>query len=332
MYFLSPGMTALANRWWGLPPLFGIYLAFAACLLGWGCLAERRWGGGWAGIFLYASVFATGFAFVLGHLGLLQHRIFFFAYLAAGGWLLSREPLAVKIRLPGAWVTALFAFVFGLRFLAAFLPEKHGDPLLYHLVGPALWRMHGAVHIDPDLPNALLSATWEYLYLWPQVIWNQAASARELIVAQIFCQWLHLTFGWLGLALVVAEAAKRVQVEARWRFLFPLAALFVASLQWTAGVAKNDAGVAFWCLGSWLLFERASASKRRGLLIWSGLLAGLAVTAKISAILFLAPTIGVAWLMSLFRGQPGRAAVRNLLYFSAAFLLALIPIYLRNWL
>jgi hypothetical protein len=322
--FPSP-VAALANGWWGLPPLFALFLCFAAALLGWGSLVERWLGGGWAGAFLYSSALGVAFMLGAGALGVLPLRPLFFLVLLPGGWLLARRPGEAGV---SRWVWAVFLFAAGVRALSAFLPQAHGDPLLYHLTGPRLWQLAGASRLAPDMPNAILAATWEYLYLWPQVFWADVTNVNHLLAAQIFCQWTHLLWGWLGAALVI-ERLTRGDDSGPWRFLFPLAALFLASVQWTAGLAKNDAGVAFWCLGSWWLLERACAERKLRLFAAAGVLAGFAVTGKISAVLFLAPALLVS--LGLFLGRARAKAVAGAGAFSGAFLAGLLPVYLRNW-
>ena len=328
--FLFPSWSAAnVNSWLGFPALFFFFLSFAAALLGWGSLLARPLGGGLAEIFLGASVVGVVFTLVPGFAGWLHFRALFFAILFVGLWFLPIERWLAPPAL-SRWVIALFAFVLGLRTLAAFLPQGHGDPLLYHLAGPALWAEAGRVHLNSDLPNVMLSASWEYLYLWPQIFFRPAGLNGQ-IAAQIFSQWIHLFWGWLGLAVLVARIARRFTLSEGRKFLFPFAGIFVASLQWTAGVAKNDSGVAFWSLGAWLLLSAAleSGAASAATLVGAGLLAGLAITGKISAVIFLAPFLSVAVLWHLWRAP--MTVLRKAIICGVTLLLTLLPIYVRNW-
>ena len=74
------------DSWWGIFPLTAFFLSFAAGIFGWGLIAEQRWGGGRAAVWLYSSVAAVGCAMALGHAGLLGagHRWLFLALLHLG--------------------------------------------------------------------------------------------------------------------------------------------------------------------------------------------------------------------------------------------------------
>jgi hypothetical protein len=336
---------SLAAWWWGIPatwvdswlgflPLTVFFASFLAGILGWGLWLEKRWGGEGAGAWLFSSVFACGFAFALGHLGLLggAHRwLFLLAFhlgILLAPWRRARQLL---LPLGNRWLVGVFAFVFGLRFLTAYLPQGHGDPLLYHLMGPRLWNQLGSVGLHPDLPIPLLAASWEYFYLWPQALFTaEPASVHQLVQAQVFSQWIHLAWGLFG-SLVVANAliGRKAWLSPVGRAALLLALAFVPSIQWTAALAKNDCAVAFWSLGAWLFLRKAreSGGKRDWLL--GGLFAGLAVSAKISAILFLIPLAAV-FLFGLLR-RHRRALLPALGLAFAGAVLGAAPVYLRNW-
>lgn len=331
LLFAFPSATAhLVGSWWGLPPLFFLFAAFVAALLGWGAWPSEALGLGFAGTMLISSALAAAFAYFAGVARVLEWRWLFFLWLFVGAVAL---PVAWKPRWPergGRWVAALFCFVAFVRFLSSFLPAAHGDPLLYHLAGPRLWLLAGGARLVPDLPNAILASTWEYIYLWPQIFWPETANTEQLVAAQVFSQWIHLLWGWLGAAVIVERLTRKTLAGSRWYFLFPLAALFPASLQWTAGVAKNDAGIAFWSLGAWWLAIEARRSRRTALWLLSGLFAGLAVSGKISAVLFLAPALFVALGEEALANR--RVPAREALLLGLAVLAGMLPVYLRNWL
>jgi hypothetical protein len=190
------------------------------------------------------------------------------------------------------------------------------------------------VHLSPDLPIPLLAATWEYFYLWPQVLFtSEPASVHQLVVAQIFSQWIHLIWGLYGSIAVLNQLIgqkKWFSGEVERAALF-LALMFVPSIQWTAALAKNDCAMAFWSLGSWLFLREALATGRSRWWFIGGLFAGLAVSAKISAILFLIPLAAVVIGQYVLNRKPLSALFPALLLAIGGSLLGAGPIYLRNW-
>ncbi len=323
------------NSWWGFAPLALYFASFSLGILGWGVIGKKLFHSEAASIWLFSSFAAVVMGMLAGHLGLLgaTHRWIFMALLIIGIYSAEfRELKPAFLYFKNPWLSALLFFVFALRMFTAYLPQAHGDPLLYHLMGPRLWNQAGAVHLNHDLPIPLLAATWEYFFLWPQVLFtSEPASVAQLALAQVFSQWIHLLWGLYGSVVVLdallAKKGKRFDELTRSLFIFAL--IFVGSLHWTAALAKNDCAVAFWCLGSWLFLQDGFAGKRKTYLFWGGIFAGFAVSAKISAILFFIPlalVLGFDW----FR----KNKARMLQGFSLATLgavLGVAPVYLRNW-
>lgn len=324
--------TSLADTWPGVFLLFALFLFFFAATLGYGSLLGGR------GAARAPLLTRLGDSFLLGSL-VLYVSSFALASLHAlslfPGWLwavpflpglaafvpLARALAGTRVR--GA--AALYIFIFLLRALSAAQPSQHGDPLLYHLLGPRLWVEGGGFLMHPNLPNALLASTWECIYVWPQLFWISRAPLYGLVEAQIFSQWLHLFLAWGGCALLVMRLF-RGTVRDAWLPLAGLAAIFVAGVQWTAPLAKNDVGIAFWVLGAVVLFTEAlhERSARKALL--SGAFAGLAVAGKITAVLSLGPLLGCLALV-LWRMNTLKAAA----LWATAFLLGTVPLYARNY-
>lgn len=333
MTFLNNSVSSLVNTWFGFPILFYFFLTFVIGLLGWGSLLERKLGGGWAGTFLYASGLGIVIPFLLGSVGLLGYSLRFLplAILAVGIYLFAQLRQSERLfQFQRSWCFGIIGFVFFLRALAAFLPQAHGDPLLYHLLGPRLWVLEGSAKVYPDLPNAILSSYWEYLYVWAQWFWMQEEGVQGMVASQIFSQWTHLFFGWFGIALFMERFSRRFFQEDLLRLLVILASLFVANIHWTAGLAKNDAGMAFFALGAWWLFQEGMKSQARAHFLASGIFAGIAVGGKINSLVFLGPFIGLSFLF--FSRENFRKAISGLSFFCAAFLVGLLPVLIRNWL
>ena len=347
---------SLANTWWGFPPLFALFLACGLAFVGWGRFLRARLlprrtdalGKISESLFL-ASLFFFGIAFLLSHLGLLNSagKIVLLACLAAGLVFFYRERAFVEIRdfaKAHRAFSCLLAFILLVRALAAYLPQGHGDPLLYHLLGPRLWVQHGSVYLEANLPNGLLASTWEYLYVWPQLLFYQGRNFAGLIEAQVFCQWLHLTLGWGGAAILLAALLRKCARSDRELQLAVLAALFVPCMQWTAGLAKNDSGIAFWALAALFFFQEAledlspHGAPTRLRFFLAGIAAGLALAGKMNALFTLAP--GILVLTGMFlreRSTHGKKIAWSPLLYGLAIALAgalagALPVYLRNFL
>jgi hypothetical protein len=337
----SAAEFSLADSWGGITLLFLLFTYFFAGALGYGYglrrilfprapLLSRC-----CESFLLASLVLWAAAFLLAATHSLRLVPRWAAWLAFLPGVFLFLPLALEIsravlgkgrRLPAA----VFLLVFSVRSLAASLPSQHGDPLLYHLLGPRLWMEAGGFLMHPHLPNALLASSWECLYLWPQLLWFSLSPMHGLVEAQIFSQWLHLFLAWGGSALLVMRLF-RGTVRERWLPLSGFAALFVAGLQWTAPLAKNDAGIAFWCLGAIVYFIAALEDRgwRPGLL--SGLFSGLAVCGKITALVSLAPILGAL----LIASRPWKTRSffpKESASWLSGFAAGSLPVYFRNFL
>jgi len=327
------------NSWWGIFPLFFLFLSFISGLMGWGFLLQRKVGGGAASIYLLSSVAAVIFAMLMGHLAFLSssYRWLFHLFLVVGIFFLPKGFYrSLFFLFSNRWLNFLFFYIFGLRFLTAYIPQAHGDSLLYHLMAPRLWTLQGVVKLNQELPIALLASTWEYFYLWPQILFADVnASVGNLIQAQIFSQWIHLTWGLFGSILVLrALIEKKIKNFCELDLaLILLSILFVSSMQWTGALAKNDCGIAFWCVGAWFYFAEGISKQQKYFALLGGLLAGLATAGKINAILFLIPL--ALWIfLKLFSLKVENKKQYSTLFLALAllgFLLGALPIYLRNY-
>lgn len=331
--------SSLADSWWGIAFLFLLFCGFLAGSLGYGAWLRRRLFPGSTALahlsdsFLLASLLLWASASALSAAGLL-------ALLPGWAWLalflpglyLGRPVFLDLLRALGERrvFAAAAVVIFLVRGLTAAVPAQHGDPLLYHLLGPRLWREAGGFTMHPDLPNALLASSWEILYVWPQLFWASARPLFGLVEAQLFSQWLHLFLAWGGSALLVMRLFER-EVRSRWLPLVGLAALFVAGVQWTAALAKNDAGIAFWTLGAAVYFSDGFRKERFSSFLLSGIFAGLALSGKVTALLSLAPLLGAL----LLAAKPWRnfsLSMRGALLWAGGLLLGAAPVYARNYL
>jgi|GEM_PF-2678906 len=330
--------ASLADSWGGIAALFLLFLYFYLGSLGYGFLLRRAWRGS-AGLlestsdaFLFASgllwLLATALASfqLLGTFPAWTYWLFFLpGFIAAiplvralAGSALSRQ----------SFLFALFVFVFLLRGLTAALPARHGDPLLYHLLGPRLWMEAGGFTMNAQLPNALLASSWDILYLWPQMFFFSTKPLYGLVEAQLFSQWLHLFLAWAGGALLVMRLFRH-SVRPRLLPLAGLAALFVSGLHWTAPLAKNDVGIAFWALGAIVYFTESLRTRSRQPALLSGVFAGLAISGKVTALLTLGPLL-FGCLIAAGIWQKRRAIALTLSFWGLGLAVGALPIYLRN--
>lgn len=336
LWLLPSATAAWTSTWWAFPPFLGAFGLFAAAMLAIGARIERRLGGGWGGVFLYSSLLLCMFPMLLGQLGWLHARWLFGAVALMGTWLLPElrsERLRSGVRLDRGlrWLAVAATFVLFVRTLSAFLPSAHGDPLLYHLVGPKLWVEMGKAKLFPDLPIPLLSSTWEYLYVWPQEIWSKAEGMPRMIAAQVFSQWMHLLWGWVGCGVVLFALLR----ERERRFYHAAAAvgaaLLVASVQWPAALAKNDTGVAFWAFGAILCTRWALVQRRAEMWLLAGVFAGLAVIGKLNAGLFLAGGVFLLYPELLSRRWEWKRILLGVGLGACGAVLAMLPVLWRNY-
>jgi hypothetical protein len=331
--------TSLADTWAGIALIYGAFLYFLAGALGYGNWLRRRILGpasaleAWGDTILFASAFLMFTVFALASLRAFPYVPPLTWWLfPLGGFAGFREVDFIS-SLRRHWPLALLAaFLFFVRCLSAAIPQQHGDPLLYHLLAPRIWARAGGFVMDPLLPNLPLASSWESLYLWPQLLW-QGGSLDGLVEAQIFSQWIHLAFGLGGCAFLVPRLFKGVVREKDF-YLLALAGIFVAGVQWTASLAKNDAGVAFWALGCVVFLKEGWESRdrfsfRRFLL--SGIFAGLAVSGKINTVLSIAPLAAALLVMAFPFWHDIPRTLRWLAASAAGFVLGAGPVYARNF-
>ncbi|MGZ3693443.1 MAG: hypothetical protein ACXWQO_04580 [Bdellovibrionota bacterium] len=299
---ISPArVTFLVDSWAGFFPMLFLFGGLAFGVWGWGRFFALRLGYGlFSEAALFSSLVAVLAGFLWGHLGFLTEagRVTALAFLIVGVFL-NNQPISLP---RFSWISGLLGFLILFRFFNAFLPSAHGDPFIYHLLGPRLWVAGEAVKQNPDLPNALLASAWEYFYLWPQLLFARSGEIHSLVMAQIFSQWIHLFWGWLGIPLVADAIFFRAGGRTEARFLVFLSLLFVSSLQWTAGLAKNDCGIAFWALGAFYFWWNGLSAEKRFAwkdFLFAGVFGGLAVAGKLNAAIFLAPAFSLSFLFSL---------------------------------
>lgn len=323
--------NAWVDHWAGIFPLLLAFVGFSAGIWGWGRFLAQRWGfPSLAEAFLFSTLVGTLFPFALGHLAWLNSFGYWLAFVfLALGIFLTPPNISAPAR---SWFSILFGLVVAFRFFNAYLPNSHGDPFIYHLLAPQLWVAQGAVRLAPELPNALLASAWEYFYIWPQLFFGRASDTHGLVLAQLFCQWMHLLWGWIGIPVVLDQILFPAGANRQHRRVVFLSLLFISSLQWTAGLAKNDCGIALWSLGAFYFWNRALQENAKKYFLWAGVFAGLAVAGKLNAAIFLVPSLFVSLLFSLAREPRMVPKLTGAVLGGTVALLSAGVFFLRNYL
>lgn len=329
---LSPDDVFLWHR---LAGVFLVFAAFAAGLLSWGGVCARAlkldaseplWR-------LSLGTALGSFAMALfGHLGLVgfADRDLLAGVLLVGLLLdatLGRHPGGETRgwRLPASALDRLLAVgcavLVLLQCAKAAIPDGHPDPLYYGLLGPRLWAQAGRIFMPEGMPIVLRASAWDYLHLWGQVFLG-GPGGGGLVEAQIFGQLCHAALAYAGCGFAVYRLVGCYSADLRIRWLAVLAALAAAAMNWTAGLAKNDWGSAFWVLSAAALMAGSGVSPR--MLLLGGALLGLGVIAKPSALFTAIPVVAsVLWA----RGEPRRYRLALVM---AGLALGALPVAARN--
>lgn len=332
--------SSLADSWGGVLALFLLFCYVLAGALGYGARVSRALlprqpllhllGDS----FLFSSLLLWASATFLASVHGLAwfSRWFYWLIFLPGAWYIA--PLA-RASFAAAWKRRRSAFllcliVFSVRGLSAVQPGRNGDPLLYHILGPRLWAEAGGFIMHPQLPTALLAASWECIYLWPQLLWRSASPFYGLVEAQIFSQWFHLFLAWGGCGLLLMRIF-RGSVREAWLPLLAWAGLFVFGLQGIVALAKNDLGVVLWTLGSVAFLSEGLPGNVTKKIFLSGIFAGLAITGKITALVSLVPLLGIVFWQGRDRKKASRTPVAAGIWI-AGFVAGAFPIYMRNFL
>ncbi len=294
------------------------FAVFWLSLLGWGSLFSRKNSIGQSLVIGTAIAMAT--PQFLSFFGLLNQAYMPFGFVGLGLILVfvrGPRPSAPNIKnSPETWIPlGILGLLFICRFFEASLLQPHGDALYYNLLSAAKWHQLGRIEFIPELPLLYQSSWWDYLYLWPAMIFQSAPNVG-LMESQIFSQWIHLFVGLLGSVLLWDYILKTLKFETLSRHVSTLAIVACASLWWTAALAKND-----W--GSILLFLGALSFYLESRLVVAGLLFGMAIATKWTSLFIAAPFL--VWLIYKNLKSP-----KTLLLFCGSILLGLLPIAIRN--
>ncbi len=326
LVFLSTGKKIDDIHQWNDLLLTGVvFIWWLLGLIAWGQLLSKRETEFSISMGL-GAVFFISTTFTLAQLGLLLPQTkWFLAILISLGLMLRGSFLATYRRPP--WGVFLFiGMIILLRIAMAMRLLGHGDALYYHLEAPRFWLQEGQVALSPSHPITLLASTWEYLYLWPQLMLTQSPD-RGLALAQWFSQWIHVLIGFGGTVLAIFSFTKFVTARTELRLFCTALAIGAGPMIWTAPLAKNDWGATYWLSLSALVliysYSKKILNPKDAFLI--GLFSALSFVTKFTSVFALLPLL--LWILPLLALEK---RVKPALSLGIGALVILIPISVRN--
>jgi hypothetical protein len=205
------------------------------------------------------------------------------------------------------WLFAAIAAPLALALWACLVPPHQYDSLVYHLALPQEYLRAGRLYAPPGMVYAHFPQNGEMFF-------TLALSLGSDLLAQMYV--------WLAAALSVAwllTFGRRVTAAAPWAAL--LVATHTAVLL-MASTTYVEPLVMLWVTAALLMFEASGEGRDRGLLILSGVFAGLALGTK-----YYAGLLAVALVIRLaLRGR-----WNSIFVFSAAALALFAPWCVKNF-
>ena len=193
------------------------------------------------------------------------------------------------------------------------------DALSYHLQLPREWLIAGRLQGFEHNVYSFMPSSMEAAY------YHLASLMGDAVQAAYACQLLHA-----GITLTAAWLIARVALRLAGQLAAAVAFVITLGTPWTiitGSLAYNDMAVVLLFAGAMLAIASDDLAPAQRAII-SGMLAGAACGAKLSSIGFVAVPIAVFALLSL----PRRAMILSALVGAAAFILALAPWLVRNFL
>ena len=241
--------------------------------------------------------------------------------LVLGAWQLSRQPLPRLSRLaPGAVVPAIgVAAALAWALVMVVTDAPFYDQLHYHLAFPFHWLRHGTIFVLPRHQYSYVAGNMSLLYCFGLAgpgVWAAQAT--------------HLWMGGVAVGAVAAVARRMGGPRAAWWSAALLATTPVVVT--CAALAAADLGATAWGMAGVLalvLGVGAEEASRRRWVLLAGLLAGLAIGAKILAALTIAIPAGVVLLLVMQGGW--RPRLRMAILWGVAVMLATGGWLARNW-
>lgn len=170
-----------------------------------------------------------------------------------------------------------------LTFVSALTPPTAWDALVYHITGPRLFREAGRIVHNIDLPYLGFPQLGEMQFLFGMALGGDTTIAL-----------FHFGYGILALATTVALARRIFDESTAW-----FAAVLLLSVPTLLGLMTSpyvDATLLFYATASIYAFVRWQEKQEQGWLTIMGLLCGLSVGVKYTAVLIpIALALCVGW-------------------------------------
>jgi hypothetical protein len=332
----SPPPEAATTLWFALPT-FLIFILFGVAMISLGAKLRTR--------FLRLSVsgvenglvdltlgsvgfYLLAYDLTCAHCFSADHAIFLWAILScffAWGidsiwpirWFEFAKSKAAKIYL------AIPLLIILLRLLEGLELHAHGDAYITYLPAPRMWAVQGNFNQWIHFSQFFLSTSFESCFAWGTALMGLRGGAG-LDLTQYFSQWCVGGIALLGILLGTLALCKRLAekfpVSEIYFPMVAVAAMQIPVLRWTANLAKNDMGVAFWGLSAFY-FTLFLAPISPLLAFTAGLIAGSAVIGKLTLSLF---AIFLAVYVLIF--NPKKFA-----WFALGGVSGGLPVFLRNY-
>ena len=332
----APAPEQVTHLWFALPA-FLIFVLFALSILSMGAFLRTRisfpkLSGAENGLIdlTLGSVAFYGLAYALTCLGLFSSGNFLFLW-AVIAVFFGMGASAVG---PALWFDfakskmakfflAIPLFIIFLRLLEGLEIHLHGDAYITYLPAPRVWAEFGSFQKFLDFSQFFLSTSFESLFAWGTALMNLKGSAG-LDLSQYFAQWCVGGIALLGILLGTIALCKRIAekfpVSEIYFPIVAVSAMQVPTLRWTANLAKNDMGVAFWGLSAFY-FTVFLAGISPVLAFVAGAVTGAAVIGKLTLSLF-AICLAVYTLLT---------SPKRFVWFGIGGIAGGLPVFLRNY-
>ncbi len=285
-------------------------------------------------------VFSTGLGFgilsysvfLLGALQLLYPVALYiliglFAILSLAGWLGLRCPLEIerkttsKTRLSfyDRCIGAILIACLFLGFLLVLTPGIGKDALIYHLAVPKLFLKHHGIYFIPGNIFAHYPLNSEMLY-----------AAGLALRGDVLAKGIHFVMA-LAILLGMWQFARHYISEITFVPLALLVFYSIPSVFVTSHMAYSDLTASFYTFLAVYAFVNWFSRRENAWLILCGLLSGVAISTKYTALLlpFLG-CLGILWACRHHRAS-GRHALRLLLVYVTCTVVVGSPFYIKNW-
>lgn len=204
-------------------------------------------------------------------------------------------------------------------YLRALAPNVRFDALNYHLGVPAQYVENHTILPVPETFNSTLVHYSEMLYV-----------LALLTVGQPLPNLILLSFSLIGAGWVFALGRRLKSTRLGLLGVFFYLSLPTVTLESSTGYI--DIILAAFVTGSLLAGLAWWQTDQPAWLVWSGVFGGIALGIKTTALMILAPEVGLFLVFLLYRHRFSWLFLRRLLYFCLPLVLLPLPWLIRDWL